>query len=83
MNILLLTLKYFPLILQAVVVVEQIASNKEGKDKKALVVDSINAATQLLGNVDNEQVKVVGTLIDTTVTVLNKTGIFQTSKSIK
>lgn len=79
MKFLLLALKYLPSVLQAVVVVEDIASGKAGTTKKAIVMNSLQAAAAITGGMDNQTAQVISALIDTTVKDLNSAGVFTKS----
>lgn len=77
MNIALLILRFFPVVLQAVVAVEgSVGSALPGTTKKQLVLNSIQVAAQVGEKSDSQSVAVVSALVDNVVGSLNATGVF-------
>ncbi len=77
-------IKLYPLILSSILAVEQILGARNGKTKRALVLESVQAGAQITGQVgaalDNPSTIAIGGLIDRTVQVLNDSGLFQTTE---
>lgn len=73
--------KYFPSVLAGVIAVEQGVASAAGADKKQIVITAIDTAAKFGETVNNTDVQLVSTLIDTTVSALNAVGIFGRSKS--
>lgn len=69
-----LIVQFFPAILQMIVAVEQTLKGIPGPAKKALVLDTVTAAAP--APLPEAHVASVGSLIDTLVGSLNKTGVF-------
>ncbi len=77
------TLKYLPTIIAAVSLVEALAQDAKGKDKKTIVLEAIYRILDSQGITVSPQLKEVAfKSIDTVVTVLNMLGIFQSDKTI-
>ncbi len=76
MNALLLALKYFPYVIQAVVAVEQSIGSQPGATKKQVILGAVQAAAKTAGTVDEQHVKAISGLIDATVGMLNTVGAF-------
>ncbi len=83
MNFLIIALKYFPYILQAIKITEDALSgqNIKGQDKKSVVMSTVKSAVELGEKIPEDHVKVISTMIDQIVTVLNAAGIFNSSKT--
>ena len=77
MALLLASLQYLPLVLQAVVAVEQAAANADGKSKKQIAMSSIDAVAKAGESAPQKDVSLVSTLVDTVVASLNSAGVFQ------
>ncbi len=77
MSYILIALRYLPLILEAVKAVEAVIGAGKGKEKKALVMACIEAASETGEKSDDKAVSVVSTLVDKTVETLNATGVFR------
>jgi hypothetical protein len=72
-----LLMHYFPAVLQGVIAVEQaVGSSQPGATKKQVVMGAITAAAKVGGQVDEQHVAAISTLIDTTVGALNQAGVF-------
>ena len=80
MRWLLLILSYLPSILKTVVAVEEVAKGLPGQSRKQIVLDIISTGAKGAEEIPEEHVKVIGTLIDTVVSALNKSGLFSKSK---
>lgn len=75
MSTLLTILQYFPYILQAVVAVEG-AVSAPGATKKQLVLSSILNVAKVGEEVPQVTVSTISSLIDSTVSALNASGVF-------
>lgn len=72
--------KYFPTVIAGVIAVEQgVATSASGQSKKQILITAIDTAAKFGETVGNTEVQLVSTLIDTTVSALNATGVFKTS----
>jgi hypothetical protein len=76
MKALLLALQYLPYVLAGVTAVEAALPGQSGLTKKSAVFAAIDAAAKVAGNVPEDHVAVVSNLIDSVVTVMNKSGVF-------
>lgn len=72
MGALLIALKYFPYVIQAVVAIEQAIGSQPGATKKQVMIGSVTAAAG--GPVDESHLAVIARLIDTVVSALNASG---------
>jgi hypothetical protein len=79
MKWILLALQLIPGILSTVKAVETSIGAGYGKAKKQIVMDAILAGATAAQTIPEEHVQAVSTLVDTTVKVLNNSGIFQTT----
>ena len=83
MGKLLIGLKFLPMILQAVVAVEQSIKGAPGSTKKEVVLGAIKAGAQAVGkSAPTEDLQVAGALIDQVVTTLNSGGVFTGSTAV-
>ena len=75
MNYLLLVMKYFPFVLQAITAVEAAIGSAPGATKKQVVMASVTAAAKVGATVDESHVSAISALIETTVGALNASGL--------
>lgn len=71
MNYLILLLKLFPYVLQAVIATQDALGHLPGAVRKQALLGSIAGATQL----DEQHLQAISQLIDSTVTTLKPTGV--------
>lgn len=71
-------LKLLPFILQSIIAVNDLIGRGKGQTKKKIILDAIVTGNEIAGGVDNKTVKLISTVIDTTVKNLNDAGIFET-----
>jgi hypothetical protein len=76
MPIAILILQLLPYVLQAVVAVEQALPNASGTTKKAVVMSTVDAATQAGTQVSPDAVKALAAAVDSLVAVLNQSSVF-------
>lgn len=69
-------LSLFPHVLDSVVAIEKAAKGLPGSSKKAIVLDSIQAAAKVGSTIPIPQVALISKLIDTVVRELNVAGVF-------
>lgn len=69
-------LSFFPYVLNAVKAVEDAYAAEPGANKKQIVLDSVLAAARVGESVPNAEVALLSALIDSTVTMLNASGLF-------
>ena len=79
MSILLIALRYLPLVLEAVAAIERVIGAGNGKAKKDLVLAAVFAAAEVGEKSDDVTVRAVSALVDRTVSVLNAAGVFKTA----
>ena len=79
----LLALQYLPHVLSAVKAIEDVIGAGNGVTKKQMVLSSLSAASAACMQVPEDHVKVVSSLIDSTVSILNISGIFSKSQVVK
>lgn len=79
MQYLLMALKYLPLVLQAVQVIETDFKGATGEQKKVLVLGTVKGAVDALAPnaVSADEWKMVNQLVDSAVAVANAAGIFK------
>lgn len=77
MKYLLLALQYLPSVLNGVQAVETAMAGAKGQDKKTVVLSAIEAAAGVGETVPEDHVKLVSGLIDSVVSTLNASGVFQ------
>lgn len=82
MPYLLIALQLLPVVLKAVMAVEEILCNATGKDKKSAVMSTVTAASATLsattkggGKMDSKWTEVLSNLIDSVVATLNTSGL--------
>ena len=78
MKTILLSMQYLPHVLAAVKSIEEVVGAGNGKTKKQIIMEAIQAGAKVGGNVPNEHVVLISNLIDMVVTMLNASGIFKT-----
>ena len=71
-----LIMSYLPVILQAVVAVEQTIKGSPGEAKKQVVLDTIQGAATGQTELPAIPVHALSAMIDTTVASLNSSGVF-------
>ena len=76
MNRFLEILQYFPFVLGMVVAVEQTFTSMPGKDKKDVVLASIQNAAKIGEMTPNKNIDAISLAIDVMVQALNATGVF-------
>jgi len=69
-------LKYLPFILQAIIAVQAAVPTLKGASKKQIVLGLVTLGTGLAGEVPNANVQGIGALIDGSVDILKKAGVF-------
>lgn len=79
MKILFALVQLLPVILQAIMGVEEVIGAGNGSTKKQMVLDSIQAVAKAGESVPNGLVSAVSGFIDSTVGNLNSSGIFKKS----
>ncbi len=72
-----LVLKYLGTVLQAMKDVEVVIGAGNGKAKKEVILGAISAAAKVGATVDVPEIAVWSAVVDSTVTVLNESGVFQ------
>jgi hypothetical protein len=76
MNWLSLIIKFFPVVLQTVIAVENALHGQPGATKKAVVMDIITAGAKQAQTIPNDTVQDIGTLVDNVVGALNSSKVF-------
>lgn len=82
MKILAFLFQIFPTILQGILAVEQAAKGVPGENKKQIVLSAVDAAAKTGETIPQGTVQAVSTLIDSTVSALNASGLLGKSASV-
>jgi hypothetical protein len=74
-------LESLPHIIQGVVTIEQ-SFKATGKNKKQVILDTIQLAAKTGEEIPNEKVKAISSLIDLVVSAFNESGVFKTTAEL-